>query len=139
MKDFSRPRRLIQFTIDGDQFDCVPAIPAQTLMDMTTKFQDMDGENPSESIAAMMEVLKQFLLPASYRRFTERMGSQTDPIEFPQVNEVIMWLMGEYGMRPTKLSSESADGQPNQEPGTGLTGTMPDVELISLPSPLLSS
>jgi hypothetical protein len=139
MKDFSRPRVPIQFSIDDDTFDCAMGIPARTLMDMTTEFMNMDGEDPKESIAAMMEVLQKFLLPRSYERFAERMASQENPIEFPQVNEVIMWLMGEYGMRPTRQSSDSAGGLPNQEPGTALTGTTPVAESISYPSPLLNS
>lgn len=139
MKDFTRAHVPIVFTIDGDKFDAIPAIPAQTLMDMTTAFESMDGEDAVESMKAMQTVLEKFLMPASLRRFTERMASQEEPIEFPQVSDVIFWLMEQYGMRPTQPSSASADGQPNPEPGTSLTGNTPDVVSISSPSPLLSS
>jgi hypothetical protein len=139
MKDFTRTRKPIQFTIDSDVFDAAPAIPADTLMDMTTQFEAMDEGSPDEMIKAMLTVLEQFLLPNSFRRFRERMGSQENPVEFPQVQEVIFWLLEEYGMRPTQQSSGSADGLPLPESGTSLTGPTPDVVSISSPSPLINS
>lgn len=139
MKSFTRERRPIEFEIDDDKFDAVRAIPADTLMAMTAEFEAMDGENASESIKAMLTVLEQFLLPASFRTFRERMGSKEAPIEFPQVSEVIFWLLEQYGMRPTPQSSDSADGLQLPEPGTSLTGSTPDVVSISSPSPLISS
>lgn len=139
MKDFSKERKSIEFMIDGDRFDCVQAIPAKTLMDLTADFSAMDDEDPTQAIKAMMVVLGQFLLPASFALFEQRMASQEKPIEFPQVNDVIMWLLGEYGMRPTEQSSDSADGLPNPEPGTTSTGNTPDVVSISLPSPQTNS
>jgi hypothetical protein len=136
MKDFSRLRAPIQFTIDRDRFDCVEAIPAKTLMDMTQDFTAMDDDDPAESIVAMMTVLERFLLPASFALFEKRMGSQNDPIEFPQVNDVIMWLMEQYGMRPTEQSSASADGLVNPESGTASTeSTQDEVSISSLSLP----
>jgi hypothetical protein len=139
MKDFTRIRKPIEFTIDNDRFDAVSAIPAHVLMDMTTEFQAMDEGDPNEAIQAMMKVLELFLMPASYTRFTDRMKDKQEPIEFPQVQEVIFWLLEEYGMRPTQQSSDSSDGLSGQEPGTNSTATSPVVESISLPSPLISS
>jgi hypothetical protein len=139
MKSFTRDRKPIEFEIDDDRFDAVRAIPADTLMEMTTEFDAMDGENAEESIKAMLAVLEKFLMPASYRRFRERMGDKENPIEFPQVSEVIFWLLEQYGMRPTQPSSGSADGQLPPDSGTSLTGSTPDVVSISLPSPLISS
>jgi hypothetical protein len=139
MKDFSKARKPIEFEIDGDRFDCVPAIPAQTMMDMTAEFSAMDDNDPTQAIKAMMTVLGQLLLPASFALFEQRMKSQEKPIEFPQVNEVIMWLFGEYGMRPTEQSSDSADGLQLPESGTTSMGNTPDVVSISPPSPQPSS
>lgn len=132
-------RKPIEFVIDGDKFDAVRAIPADTLMLMTTEFEAMDGEDSTESIKAMMTVLEEFLLPVSFKRFRERMGDKTDPIEFPQVSEVIFWLLEQYGMRPTVQPSDSAVGLQLPEPGISSTGTTPDVVSISSPSPLISS
>jgi hypothetical protein len=139
MKSFTRERRPIEFEIDGDKFDAVRAIPADTLMEMTNQFAAMDGEDGVESVKAMMTVLEQFLMPASFKHFRERMGSREAPIEFPQVQDVIFWLLEQYGMRPTQQSSDSADGLQLPESGTSLTGTTPDVVSISSPSPLISS
>jgi len=139
MKDFSRDRKKIDFVIDGDQFDCVTAIPAKTLMEMTGDFQGMDEEDPVQSIKAMMVVLQKFLLPRSFELFERRMGDQENPIELPQVNDVIMWLMEQYGMRPTEQSSISVVGLQLPESGISSTGNTPDVVSTSSPSPLTSS
>lgn len=138
-KNFTRKRVPIQFEIDDDTFDAVSAIPADTLMEMTSEFDAMDGESAQESITAMLAVLEKFLRPASFKRFRERMGDKENPVEFPQVSEVIFWLLEQYGMRPTQPSSGSADGQLPPDSGTSLTGSTPDVVSISSPSPLISS
>ncbi len=139
MKSFTRDRHPIEFEIDGEKFDAVQAIPADVLMDMTNGFQNMDEGDTKASINAMLTVLEKFLLPNSFRRFRERMGSQEQPIELPQVEEVVLWLMEQYGMRPTEQSSVSADGLQLPGSGTNLTGSTPDVVSISSPSPLNSS
>jgi hypothetical protein len=140
MKDFSRVRKPVEFVIDGDQFDCMQAIPAETLLEITTEFEKLDEtEDSAQMMAAMKSVLRKFLLPRSCEKFLGRMGDPEHPIELPQVNEVLMWLMEQYGLRPTKQSSESADGLPDLAPGTSSTGTTPVVESISLPSPLIGS
>lgn len=139
MKSFTRVRKPVEFEIDDEKFDAVPALPADMMMEMTTEFATMDEGDPAESIKAMLSVLEKFLLPDSFRRFRERMGDKTRPIEFPQVQEVIFWLLEQYGMRPTEQSSNSVDGLPNPESGTNSTASTPAVESISLPSPLISS
>lgn len=139
MKSFTRVRKPVEFEIDDEKFDAVPALPADTMMEMTTEFAAMDEGDPEESIKAMLAVLEKFLLPDSFRRFRARMGDKQRPIEFPQVQEVIFWLLEQYGMRPTEQSSDSADGLPNPASGTNSTASTPVVESISLPSPLISS
>jgi hypothetical protein len=139
MKSFTRPRVPIEFEIDDEKFDAARAIPAQALMDMTKQFAAMDEDDSEAAMAAMIAVLKEFLLPRSYDRFLTRMSSKEEPIEFPQVQDVIFWLLEQYGMRPTQQSSGSSDGLPSPEPGTNSTGSTPDVVSISLPSPLIDS
>jgi hypothetical protein len=139
MKDFSRPRKPIHFTIDDDSFDCAPAIPAETLMELTGEFAAMEEDDVEAAMRATMAVLEKFLLPKSFAVFKERMGNPDNPIEFPQVNDVVMWLLGEYGMRPTEQSSGSADGLQPPAPGTTSTGSTPDVVSTSSISPPTAS
>lgn len=44
------------------------------------------------------------------------------PIELPQVNEIIGWIMEEYGMRPPTSAQDSSDGP--STPGSGTSSTV---------------
>lgn len=47
------------------------------------------------------------------------------PIELPQVNEILEWIMGEYGMRPPASSEDSSVGSSNPASGTSSTVSVP--------------
>jgi hypothetical protein len=140
LKDFSKPRKRVAFQIDGDVFEAPPVIPAMVLMDYTKSFAARKGD---EDVAAQMDsmtgVLEMVLRPASYTLFLQRLGDRERPIGLDQLQEVIEFLMGEYGMRPTKLPAESPDGQPNPASGTNSPETRPDVVSILPDSPSTSS
>jgi hypothetical protein len=61
------------------------------------------------------------------------------PIELPQVNEIIEWIMGEYGMRPPTSAGASSDGPSIPTSGTNSTGSTSHVESISSNSQPTSS
>ncbi len=138
MKDFTRERKVIEFKIDGDVFRAVPVIPADVMIKFVQRFEDMDPESKksSENIAALLETLETLLIPDSFKLFRARMGENVD---INQVNEVVEWVMGEYGMRPTQPSEPSSDGSSDPGSGTGLTESTPDVVSISSTSPLTAS
>lgn len=141
IKDFSRQREKIEFTIDGDLFEGPSAIPAQTLLNFAKDFGSMDPATTTvdNQLAAFRSVLSIALLPESFARFEKRMSDVERPIEMSQVEQIIEWLFEKHGLRPTQLSSGSPDGQ--LPPGSGITSTEStrDVELISSASPSTSS
>lgn len=122
MKDFSKPRRQIQFKIDDDIFEAAPAIPAETLMEFATRFSDLESADQAKRVSILAEVLDLVLLPEAFSRMRARMSDRKNPVELDQLNEIIMWLLGEYGLRPTQASSGSPDGLDNQASGTNSTG-----------------
>jgi len=135
-KDFSKPRPQIAFTIDGDRFQAASALPGETLVTFAARFtgEEKEDRTIADQMAEFKAALELVLLPDSYELFVSRMRDQTRPIDAEQVSEVIMWLLEQYGARPTQPSSPSAVGQVTQEPGTNLTGTVLPVESISAPS-----
>jgi hypothetical protein len=140
LKDFSKPRKRVAFQIDGDVFEAPPVIPAMVLMDYTKSVQDRkDDAGVAEQMASMTGLLEMVLRPASYTLFVQRLADRDRPIGLDQLQEVIEFLMGEYGMRPTKLPAESPDGQLNQASGMNSQETQPDVASISPDSPSTSS
>lgn len=135
MRDFTRQPRVIEFQVDHDVFRCHPRLPAQTLIDFTLEVEKLGDEMTSEQgIETMIGTLKMVLVPDSYKLFHDRMRDSLNPIELEQTNEIIQWIMGEYGMRPTQSPEASSNGQPTQAPGTNSTEDSPAVESISLDS-----
>lgn len=61
------------------------------------------------------------------------------PIELDQIPDILDYVMGEYGMRPTPSSEDSSAGQSSPESGTNLTDSTSDVESISATSPVTDS
>lgn len=121
MKDFTRKRNKIEFQIDEDVFEAAPAIPADILTDFVVKFADVENLPAVKRVEALTEVLGMVLKPESFQRFQSRKKDRDNPIELEQINDVIVWLMEQYGQRPTMPSPGSFPGQSNQESGTNLT------------------
>jgi hypothetical protein len=135
MKDFTRQPRVIEFKIDQDVFRCHPRLPAQTMIDFTLEVEKIGDEMTSEQgIETMIGTLKMVLVPDSYKLFHGRMSNSDEPIELDQINEIIQWIMGEYGLRPTQSPEDSSTGASSPAPGMNSTGGSPAVESISLPS-----
>lgn len=132
MKDFTRQPRVIEFQIDHDTFRCHPRLPAQTLIDFTLQVEKLGDEMTSEQgIETMIGTLKMVLVSDSYTLFHDRMSNTEEPIELDQANEIIQWVMGEYGLRPTKQPEPSSAGPSSPGTGTNSTDGSPDKESIS--------
>lgn len=124
VKDFSKGNAPIAFTIDDDTFYAPARIPAQTLIDFTKMFDGLsENKDLSKTIEAFKATIRLVLMPDSATLFEQRMADLNNPIDLGQVNEVIPWLMEQYGLRPTEPSENSSDGQPNPESGTPSTET----------------
>lgn len=121
VKDFSRKRKQIRFRVDDDVFEAAPAIPAEVLTQFVVKFSDVDNLPVLQRVEALAEVLKMILKPESFSRFRERMSDPESPIDIDQLNDVIEWLMEQYGQRPTQPSQVLQGGQSSPESGKSLT------------------
>jgi hypothetical protein len=154
MKDFTRQARVVQFTMDGDTFRGKPHLPAQVMIDFTLKVGQVEEESatPQQGFDTMMECLEMVLMPDSYKLFRSRMkdpktetgpdaasAPEFVPIELDQVTEVLDYVMGEYGLRPTKPSEDSSPGQPSPESGTNSTDSTSDAVSTSANSPSTDS
>lgn len=111
MPDFSRAReKPLQFTIDGDVFDAVAVLPAgatRALIAMTAGDEN-DGVTKIEKMGEFMDIV---LLPASAVLFAARMKDPVRPIDDEQIGEVCMWLVEQYGSRPTMPPTPSDGGR----------------------------
>lgn len=140
IKDFSKKRKDISFRIDDDVFHAARAIPAEILMDFAGEFAELNASATVEKqLSAFRSMFEMVLQPESLKLFTERLRDRDNPIEIDQVEDIVTWLLEEYGLRPTEVSSSSADGP--ALPGSGTTSTVstPGEVSISAASPLTVS
>lgn len=121
--DFSKPHSQVRFTVDGDTFQATPDIAAEVLVHFAGGFMDLsDRKDPRDQFAALIGVLELVLLPDSYTRMVARTRDREHPVTLDQLSEIVMWLMGKYGLRPTQQPSNSPDGRANPVPGMSFAG-----------------
>lgn len=119
-KDFSKKRQPIFFVLDGptpdgERFDCYPALALPSLQEIALIADAITTENATQSF---VEFFKVVLQPESAARIEAKLADRMYPLDLEQANDIMSWLMGEYGLRPTKPSSGSSDGSPTGDGGT---------------------
>ena len=130
LKDFSKPRVDLRFTVDGEEFEAWPALPVEVLLETLATSAEIFANSDRTAIRRIFEIM---LKPESAARFGKRLGSMESPIDIQQVDSIIEWLLESYGQRPTGPSESSSDGSSNPGDGTGSTVNLPLGELTHSP------
>ncbi|KAF2774616.1 hypothetical protein [Streptomyces sp. OM5714] len=134
-RDFTKKRKRLDFTIDSDTFEAAPVIPGDVFAEFITIYNSRgDVDDYQQTHDMLKHALSLVLLPDSYERFTARLKDHANPIDDDQMGEVLLWLLEEYGMRPTQPSQPSSDGSANPESGTSSTENTQPAESTSAPS-----
>lgn len=134
-RDFSRKRKRLNFTIDGEEFEAAPGLPGDIYAEFVTIYSSTgETETYQEQHDALKRALSLVLLDESYERFQARLRDKTRPIDDDQMSDVVIWLLGEYGNRPTQPSQPSSDGPASPESGTSSTENTPPAESTSAAS-----
>lgn len=123
IRDFTIKRKRIKFKIDDDVFEAtaILSIPLMhELVKVGKNVQQLVGEQKFDSVTS---VFQKILLPASAKRFGERLDAiYDDALDIKeQVIPVLYYLMEQYGVRPTQPSSDSSTGSPSETDGTTST------------------
>jgi hypothetical protein len=121
VKDFTRKHERLVFRIDDDLFEAAPALPGEALCEFAKRFSDIDNAPMAQRVDVIADALALVLLPDSHAVFAKRFRDLTNPIEYEQAAEVVEWLMGVYGKRPTEPSSPSSTGPASPVSGTSST------------------
>ena len=139
-RDFSRKRKRLDFTIDDDTFEAASALPGDVFAEMVALHNSAaDAQSFQDQHDLIKDALRIALLPESWERFAERLKDKVNPIDDDQASDVVIWLMEEYGVRPTQPSQPSSDGPPSPESGTSSTESTQPAESTSEPSPPTAS
>ncbi|MEH0574298.1 hypothetical protein QBA54_07340 [Streptomyces sp. B21-108] len=125
-RDFSRPRKRLTFTIDGETFEAAPVLPGDIYAEFVTRYNGTaDTDTYQQQHDLMKSALELVLLPDSYARFADRLKDRANPIDDDQMADVVLWLLEAYGLRPTQPSQLSSDGPASPESGTSSTDAQP--------------
>lgn len=161
IKDFTQKKEPIEFRLDDDVYHARPKLNAGAAMKFAKYADTITEENASPDTVAQM--LKKFfrltLAKPSYRRMAQRIDAtldggsidledleapdsedeeeSEDSIDFQVLNEIMMWIMEQYGLRPSDPSQPSLPGPMN--PGDGTSSTEKPQQLESTSSGYLSS
>ena len=140
VKDFSRQRKPLVFSIDDDTFEAAPAIPGEILVEFAGLYEGAtSARGVAETYRLLAKVLELVLLPDSHTRMQQRLSDRARPVELAQVSSVVEWLLEAYGLRPTQLPSSSSGGEPAPPPGTSSTASTVPAGSTFSPSPLPAS
>ena len=139
-RDFSRKRKRLTFTIDGDTFEAASVLPADVFAEFVTLYNDrVEVDTIAQQLGMLKQALELALLPDSWQRFSARLADKTNPIDDDQLSDVVLWLLEEYGLRPTQPSPSSSDGPASPESGTPSTeSTQPEESTSAASQPTAS-
>ncbi|MEU9670407.1 hypothetical protein AB0E25_33505 [Streptomyces bobili] len=130
-RDFSRKRKRLDFTIDGDTFVPAAALPGDVYAQFVTLYNKTgEVETYQEQHDLLKSALQLALLPESWDRFADRLKDKTNPIEDDQMAEAVLYLLEAYGLRPTQPSQPSSTGPASPASGTSSTDAQQPQESI---------
>jgi hypothetical protein len=125
-KDFSKKREPVEFKIDDDLFVAPSILPIPTMQELAEVAESIKTEtNNSELFKKVTGIFDAVLTDASAARFRERVASKEEPVDIEQLIDIMLWLLEEYGLRPTQPSSDSSAGAPSGTSGTLSTAGVP--------------
>lgn len=134
-RDFTKKRKRLDFTIDEEEFEAASVLPGDVFAEFVTLYNSTgDTETYQQQHDMLKQALNLALLPESWQRFSDRLQDKSRPIDDDQMSDVVLWLLEEYGMRPTQPSPNSSDGSASPESGTSSTASTPPEESTSAPS-----
>lgn len=128
-KDFTKKKPPVEFQIDDDIFIAPSVLPVPTMQELADVAGSIKNETDNKKLFEKLTGIYDVILTEkSAARFQERVKSKTEPIDINQLVDIMMWLLEEYGLRPTQPSLDSSPGAPSETPGTPSTAGAPSAE-----------
>lgn len=131
-KDFTGNTEPIRFQIRDEVFTAFDQIPMKHVGRLSELGDGLAG-GTGDLASKMLAVFAALLEPESYARFEAGVnGESTTVIGVGHVQQIVPWLLEQYGLRPTEASSGSGDT--SSESGANSTDGAQPEESISLNS-----
>lgn len=115
-KDFTGDGGKIQFAVSGETFTALDDIPLAHV----GKLAELGEGMSSGGVDRILQVFQALLEKDSFTRFEAAVnGESSTVIGITRVRDIVLWLLEQYGLRPTEASSGS--GITSGESGASLT------------------
>lgn len=121
IKDFTRAAKRIRFRVAPDVFEGIPGLPAMELVEFAALADKLDEADVGQFPALFRQLFGMILQEDSYDLFNKRLSDREHPIDFQHLQDILPWLLEEYGLRPTQPSSDSSAGSESPDVGTPST------------------
>lgn len=129
-KDFTKKREPVWFTINEYRYDCYPSLVLEDLKALRQVVKS--GITEEDAIEKIEQVFEIIMEPESYRTYIEVKKDRKNAWDHEQLRDVLEWMLETYTGRPTESPSNSANGSPSGDTGSGSTAGA-SVE-VSIPS-----
>lgn len=102
-RDFGATKRLtdfdpLNFMLNGETFNCRPAIQGNTLLDFVAEADSDDG---GKAAGALRSFFAKSLTEEDYSKFTLMLDSPDVIVDLSVLGDIAGWLVEEYTSRPT--------------------------------------
>jgi hypothetical protein len=102
-RDFGTSKKLadfepLNFSLNGQTFNCRPAIQGQTMLQFVS---DADSNDGGKAASALYKFFEQALVTEDYPRFAEMLVSEEYIVDLSLLGDIAGWLVEEYTSRPT--------------------------------------
>lgn len=107
-KDFGSGKTVdkepLKFALEGEEFECIPAVPGKVLLNLVANSNDDDGAAMAKTIESFFRIV---LTEESYERFDALTIDPKKSVSVETLGEIVAWLVGEYSGRPTEGPEDS--------------------------------
>lgn len=115
-------KKRIRFALDEDVFEAYPSLDVFTAMEFMDKSETWQiAEDAEDAKRILRELFALCLQPESYERFVARLQDRNNPVDVQELPEIVVYLFEEFGLRPTRPSSDSSGSPESQDGGTRST------------------
>lgn len=125
-RDFSTKPRKLDFTADGETYECFPKVAPEVLQDM---LRISRSGKLTEDLAALDELFELVMPTESADRIKPRFRrTHENPLDLGQMLDILHWLIEEYSVRPTTPSVNSSTSSQTDSAGTSSTAGLSSEE-----------
>lgn len=124
-KDFTEHQTKIQFSVRGEMFTAKDDIPLPYLGRLSELGSGL-GDSGEDATAKILKVFEAMLDKQSYEKFEQAISGDGEiVIGITLIQQIITWLLEQYGLRPTEPSSGSGITL-SESGGNSTAGAVPE-------------